>query len=540
MPHLQRNGAAIQMMVNGRPYLILAGELHNSSASSVAYMRPIWPRLEALHLNTVIAPVYWDLIEPQEGHFDFSRVDAHLRAARAHHLHLILLWFASYKNTSSDYVPIWVKRDKRRFFWAAQKASPTPAHPRGLYALSAFCRACRDADANAFRMLMHHLRKNDPQHTVIMIQVENEMGILGAGREYSAAANAAWNGPVPAALMKYLQLHRDHLRPALTAVWARNGYRTTGTWAQVFGPDVYGQEVFSAWYFARYVSAVVAAGKQELALPMYVNAWIVQNSHQRPGDYPSGGPVARMMDVWRAGAPSIDLFAPDVYINNVDGTFRKYAVSGNPLFFPESRPIPGNYIWAIGHYNAIGVSAFGIDDLHVDNPLGKIYQQLSRAASLITHAQSAGTIAAIEPRGSGTTQVRLGGFDIHVTYAAVHASNLLPAQGKHAAGTAPDVVLRQKALRGGATGYALLINSHPNEFYIMGKNLKLSFDRPPGQPDDYVMYDLEEGTFKDGKWVPGRHLDGDEGPRLRRLALPSGFIVWRVRLYRQIGPGSLG
>lgn len=504
MPYLRRNGEAVQMMVNGKPYLILAGELHNSSASSVAYMRPIWPRLETLHLNTVIGTVSWELVEPEEGHFDFSLVDAQLRAARAHSMHLILIWFATYKNASSKYVPIWVKRDNRRFFWAA----PDPANPGGLYALSAFCQACRDADANAFRRLMRHLRTVDPQHTVIMIQVENEMGIMGAGRDYSAAANAAWSGPVPIALMQYLQLHRDHLRPALSGVWARNGYRMTGTWAQVFGPDAYGQEIFSAWYFARYVSAVVDAGKQELALPMYVNAWIVQNSHQRPGDYPSGGPVARMMDVWRAGAPGLDLFAPDIYINDVDSAYRKYVVSGNPLFFPESRPIPGNYIWAIGHYNAMGVSPFGVDDLQIDDPLGMVYQQLSGATSLITHAQSTGTIAAIEPRGSGAAEVHLGGFDIHATYTGTHAS-----------------------------GYALLINSRPDEFCIMGTNLTLSFDRPPGQADDYVMYDLEEGTFKAGEWVPGRHLNGDEGPGLRELGLPSGFVVWRVRLYRHASPG---
>jgi hypothetical protein len=535
LPVIQQNGQAKQLMVDNKPYLILGGELHNSSASSAAYMDPIWPRLAALHLNTVIGTVSWELLEPEEGKFDFSLVDMQLAGARAHNLRLVLCWFGSWKNTGSNYVPVWVKQDKKRFFWAAQHQNPEPGH-RGLYALSAFCKPCQDADAHAYAALMRHLRETDPQHTVLMMQVENEMGILTDGREFSPAANAAWNQQVPATLITFLQSHRATLRPELPATWAAAGNKTSGTWPQVFGDNLNGEEVFSAWHFSQYTGAIIAAGKRELALPMYVNAWLVGPPTAVPGSYPSGGPVSRMMDVWHASAPQVDLLAPDAYNADNDGTFARYAVDGNPLFFPESRAIPGNYLWAFGHYNAIGVSPFGVDDLRDTDPLGKVYEALSGAMPLITRAQSAGTIAAIQPASSGTSVIKLGGFDIHASFVASKKTAAI-INGV----AAPDVALSQEALTDGKTGYAMIIQaSDPNEFYIMGTNLVLEFDRPTGEDNDWVVYDIEEGSFANGKWLPGRHLNGDESSGLRKLALPGQFTLRRIRLYKHPGPGSMG
>src|SRR5215831_7776669 len=81
-PHLEKRGSAIQLIVDGKPFLILGGELHNSSSSSMAYMRPIWPQLLGLHLNTVLAPVSWELIEPEDGKVDFTTVDGLIDDAR--------------------------------------------------------------------------------------------------------------------------------------------------------------------------------------------------------------------------------------------------------------------------------------------------------------------------------------------------------------------------------------------------------------------------------------------------------------------------
>jgi hypothetical protein len=549
LPVIVQKGAAKQLIVDGKPFLILAGELHNSSASSTDYMKPVWPRLRALHLNTVVGTVSWELMEPEEGHFDFTLVDSQIASARKQSLRLILIWFASWKNTGSMYVPIWVKQDKQRFQWAEQHDLPTPEHPkRGLYALSAFSKNAEDADARAFRALMRHIRQVDPQHTVLMMQIENEAGILTEGRDYSPMAQAAWEGEVPDALMTYLSSHKADLLPEVASIWARNGYRLRGTWSEVFGTDLYAEEIFSSWYIGRYEEAVASQGRQELALPMYANAWLVQNDKQVPGDYPSGGAVSRMMDIWQAAAPNLSLLAPDIYIADFEGTCDSYTRQGNPLFFPESRPIPGNYLWAIGHNNAIGVSDFGVDDLRVDDPVGDLYEKLEGIMPLLLDAEERNGVVAFPPRNSGISTVSLGGFEIEAKYSATHVGNSPPAAapanakaGTPARRVAPDVVVTSEALASGQNGYGIVIAAGPDEFYILGRGLSLTFNRPASETNDWVMDDLEEGTFQNGHWVAGRHLNGDEGPTLRRLSLPENeLVIRRVKLYRHVGPGSVG
>ena len=185
-PHLEKHGSAIQLIVDGKPYLMLAGELHNSSSSSIQYMQPVWPRLAAMHLNTVLAPVAWETIEPEERHFDFSTVDGLLAGARNSHLKLVILWFGAWKNTYSTYVPAWVKTDIKRF------ARVETRDGRNTERLSPFSAAARDADAQAFAQLMRHLREVDAAtHTVLMVQVENEVGVIPESRDHSPAAESA-------------------------------------------------------------------------------------------------------------------------------------------------------------------------------------------------------------------------------------------------------------------------------------------------------------------------------------------------------------
>ncbi|HKP11717.1 MAG TPA: beta-galactosidase, partial [Blastocatellia bacterium] len=177
LPHLRKRGAATQLVVDGKPFLILGGELGNSSSSSLEYMRPIWQKLVALHLNTVLVPVYWELIEPTEGHFDFSLVDGLIKEARAHQLRLVPLWFGSWKNSMSCYAPAWVKTDPKRFPRSQDKTG------RGMEILSPFSEENVEADARAFAAFMRHLREVDGQdHTVIMVQVENEIGMIPDSR----------------------------------------------------------------------------------------------------------------------------------------------------------------------------------------------------------------------------------------------------------------------------------------------------------------------------------------------------------------------
>ena len=327
-PHLEKRGSATQLIVDGKPFLILGGELHNSSASSLVFMKPIWPRLAAMHLNTVLTPVSWELLEPEEGRFDFALVDGLIREARQNKLRLVLLWFGSWKNTYSSYAPAWVKRDSKRF----PRVETSDGH--GTERLSPFSEANRDADARAFAALMRHLRETDSEaHTVIMVQVENEAGVIPDSRDRSAVANAAFSEAVPSKLTRYMQQHREALVPEFRAVWEGSGSKTSGTWEEIFGKGALTDDLFMSWHFARYINQVTAAGKAEYPLPMFVNAALIRPNYQ-PGQYNSGGPLPHAMDVWRAGGPDVDFLAPDIYFDNFAEWCRKYRRPDTPLFIP--------------------------------------------------------------------------------------------------------------------------------------------------------------------------------------------------------------
>ena len=266
IPHLRKQGTATQLIVDGKPYLALAGELSNNGATSVEYMKPIWSKLVEAKLNTVLAGVSWAQIEPQEGKFDFSVVDGMVRDARSHGLHLVLLWFASWKNGHSSYPPDWLKRirtvparpvaggQEHRTAQRLQRCQPGRRCPR-----------LRGPDAA-------HQGNRWQQHTVITIQVENEVGMERRLARPLAVANQAYAGPVPKELMDYIEQHKDTLNPEFRQLWQAAGCKTSGTWEEVFGKGKATDEIFMAWTYARYVGQVAEAGKAEYPLPMYMNA----------------------------------------------------------------------------------------------------------------------------------------------------------------------------------------------------------------------------------------------------------------------------
>lgn len=271
LPRLEGAGRQARLMVDGEPYFCRGGELHNSSASSLAYMeQAVWPTLRGLSLNTVLLPVYWECLEPVQGQFDYTLVDGIIRQARREGCRLILLWFGLWKNSGSTYAPEWMKTDRRTYF-RVRNAGGRPMSARrlvgGTHTISPFCDAAIDADANAFRHLMAHLSHTDEERTVIMVQVENEMGVLNCDRDYSEEAEKAFAREVP--------------RPL------REAFQMQGTWAQAFGKDA--GEVFMAWRYACATERIASAGKEIYPLPMYVNAWLEQ-SPWKPGSYPCGGP----------------------------------------------------------------------------------------------------------------------------------------------------------------------------------------------------------------------------------------------------------
>jgi len=273
LPHLQTKGNTTQLIVNDQPFLILGGELGNSSASSRAFMQPVWTKLQAMHLNTVLMPVYWELIEPEENKFDFTMVDSLVSDAANNNLHLVLLWFGTWKNSMSVYVPEWMKKDTKRFKRTINKQG------RSVEIISALSKEALGADCKAFAALMNHIKATDAgRQTVIMVQVENEVGLLSTAKETTSDALQLFNQQVPTALMQYLQSNHDRLVPELKDKWGRQGYKTKGTWQEVFGNNLATDEIFQAYYYALYVDKVAAAGKQAYNIPMYVNAAL-----NRPG-----------------------------------------------------------------------------------------------------------------------------------------------------------------------------------------------------------------------------------------------------------------
>ena len=283
IPHLAKQGTATQLIVDGKPFLVLGSELNNSSGSSMEYMRPLWPKIAATNLNTVLATASWELMEPEEGRFDFSLVDGLIQDARRYNLHLIMIWFGSWKNGKSTYQPLWVKANQQRFPLVQDEKG------KGLPIMSALSDANRDADSRAFAAMMKHIREVDGEaHTVVMIQVENEVGVLGESRDHSPAANRAFAGPVPKEFLDYLQKHKDALIPEMHKRWEAAGFKTSGSWEEVFGAGIETDEIFMAWNYARFVGHVAAAGKAEYPLPMFVNTWLRQGKEKPNEDKPGG------------------------------------------------------------------------------------------------------------------------------------------------------------------------------------------------------------------------------------------------------------
>lgn len=507
VPHLARSGTATLLMVDDAPFVIRGGELGNSSAER-AYLDEFWPKLEAIGLNTVVAPVYWHALEPEEGLFDWTTVDELLEDARAHGMRLVLLWFGSWKNSMSCYAPAWVKTDLARFPRARA------ARGRTLELLTPFAAENRDADARAFAALMAHLRETDEQHTVVMVQVENEIGMIEDPRDHSEQADAAFAGPVPGELL-----------PADSP---------GGSWAEVFGASPATEERFMAWAFARYVDAVTAAGKAELPLPMYTNAALIRPGAS-PGQYPSAGPLPHLAEVWRAGAPSLDFLAPDIYFPNFAEWADAYVASGSPLFVPEalrSIDAAANALYAFGAHAALGFSPFSIESISGDAEafLTAAYDIVAQLTPLIAEHAGDGTMVGLLPPSDDLRaphRVQLSDVVLSASYERVAAPALA------------DGVINESGDSHGTRrlpAAAIVIRTAPDELIVAGIGVTLTFD--PVEPGDTIgILSCEEGRFEASDdapvWRRTRWVSGDQTHQGRHVRLePGRFAIQRVRLYR--------
>lgn len=355
---LHKQGSATQLYVDGKPFVILGGELGNSSASSPADIARIFPKLQRMNLNTVLVPVYWDMVEPVEGDFDFSLIDTTLEEARRCGLKVVFLWFGAWKNSMSCYAPSWFKSDYKKY----PRAYTSEGKP--LEIASAFSENVYQADSRAFKAWLSHLADVDKEGTVLMVQIENEIGMLEDARDYSAAAQREYDKGVPSQLIAFLEKNKKSLHPQLLERWRDNGMKRTGSWREVFGDDIYSDEYFMAWNYAAYVERLAREARDILGRPLYVNA-AMNSRGRKPGEYPSAGPLAHLKDIWHAAAPTVDILSPDLYDKGFTDWVAQYHTSDNPLFIPEIRRFDGNAAQAyyiIGEHDAIGISPFSIEN----------------------------------------------------------------------------------------------------------------------------------------------------------------------------------
>ncbi|KAL3467375.1 glycoside hydrolase superfamily [Aspergillus heterothallicus] len=404
IPHLRKTQGGKELVVNGRAFLMLAGELQNSSLTSGEYMDTAWQNLVNTHYNTVLGCVTWEMIEPVEGQFSFEELDKVILGARKHGLRLVLLWFGSFKNGISTYVPAWVKTNPKRFPRAKLRKAGGVLETGDV--LSIFYDEAPKADATAFAQLLRHIKEVDEKHsTVIMVQVENETGLLGDSRDASTEAEKRFSQPVPKDLISFLgddwtNLHVD-LQSNLSHFKAQPNPR--GSWTEVFGKGPRTDELFMAYHYAQYLNRVASAGKAEYPIPMYTNVWqnyvgedgdndfpIIAGGGGLPGDYPSGGGTSNVLDIWQKFAPSLDLIAPDVYLNEYTSSCAKYRHRNQPLFIPEQRrdEYGARRIWAAyGSYQALGVSPFGIDTVDSGTcPFTRHYALLDSISAIVLEA----------------------------------------------------------------------------------------------------------------------------------------------------------
>jgi beta-galactosidase GanA len=529
LPQLVEYDGTTQLEVGGQPFLMRGGELGNSTAGGLAHLRQYWPKLADLNLNTVVAPVYWDRSEPEEGVYDWTLMDGLIEQAREHDMRIVLLWFGAWKNSMSCYAPNWVKVDTERFPRSRDR------NGRALEILSPFSEENRVADRRAFAACMRHLKEIDGEHnTVIMVQIENEIGMIPDARDYADLANAAWAQPVPTALTASLAQQAEGLGlvPEFEALWEENGRRSAGSWTDVFGPEPWSEEIFMAWHFGTYVQDLAEAGRAEYDLPFLVNAALIREQYE-PGQYVSAGPLPHLINIWRAAAPAIDVLSPDIYFPEFAHWTGLYHRVGNPLLVPEAlrnADASVNALYAFGEHRALGFAPFGIESIsgHAERLLSDSFDLIRQLTPTLTGREplleSRGLLPPTPAEQRVPQRIRLNNVILNVTYERTRAPSLA------------DGVINESGDSRGTTRLpagGLVIALGPDEFLFAGMGVKVTFDSfTPGET--VGILECEQGHFDaEGAWVNDRWLGGDQTHQGRHLRLePGNMDLQRIKLYR--------
>ena len=484
IPRLEKRDGRFALIVDGAPYLMLGAQINNSSAWP-AVLPQVWPAIVALHANTVEMPIYWEQFEPTPGHFDDSVLLTLLAQARQHKVHLVLLWFGTWKNGSPHYTPSWIKLDNAKY------PRMICSDGRTMDSLSPLFPATLDADRAAFTAFMRKLKADDPQHTVLMVQVENESGTWGCVRDFSPTAQKLFASPVPPDLAAGL-----HKQP--------------GAWQEVFGDDA--DEAFHAWYVAHFVGQVAAAGKAIYPLPMYANAALRPVGHARPGTYESGGPTDNVLDIWKIAAPALDVLSPDIYDPSYDDYsyyLDHYSRADNPLFIPEtgSQPPYSRYFFAALGRGAIGFSPFGMDFTRVRNePIGEPalnkdelapfalnYELAGMSDRKLAELNFAGKLQGVSENPAEHRQT----LDFGAWQAVISFGMPQFGFGREPQGNQPP------------DGGGLVGELGPNEFLVAAIHARVDF-RPVEAGKQRQFVRVEQGRYENGVWRFESIWNGDQ------------------------------
>lgn len=542
MIEISTQGNKQVLLVDGAPFIMIAGEVHNSDSSSPAYMEGIWDQAQGLGMNTLLLPVSWEMTEPAEGSFDFSVPQTLIDQARARGMRIVFLWFGSWKNAECMYAPEWVKRDLNRFPRAqidkgknktGRRISPSAPVTFPYTSLSYLGEETCAADCRAFATLMRFLKEYDgAEQTVLAVQVENETGLLGAAREQSDLADQRFAADAPQDFIRYMRENTASMTPEIRAAVERGAH--AGSWREVFGDAA--EEIFSAYHVAGFVGAVARAGKKEYPLPMAVNCWLDKGG--APGTYPTGGPVSKVREVWRYRAPAIDLYAPDIYVPSFGAVCDEYTRRGEALFIPETAThsyCAPRLAYVIGHYHAACYSPFGFDDfgkpfsavqgflfgMDTTDPALKTPQdpeEYRRMACLLREM----TPLLAPAYGSD----RLQAVSAETDPARPHPSGdpSLPARPGMSFGAFRVEATFDSPFSTRRDGVCLCLQVGAEECYVAGSWCGLRFQslREDAPNLDFAL--IEEGTFENGVWKPGRRLNGDEAAQLE-LKQPAALHI---------------
>ena len=521
-PHLLTQDGRTALIVDGAPFTMLGIQANNSSNYPEA-LKKVWPAAHDVHANTVEIPVAWEQIEPVEGRFDFSYVDTLVAQARKNDMHLVLLWFGTWKNTGPSYTPEWVKFDNQRFPRMLDRDG------KSIYCLSPFGDKTLKADRKAFVALMSHLARIDRErHTVLMVQVENEVGTYGLVRDFGAKAQAAFEQDVPAAVLA----HQKSPVPLAAS----------GSWRAVYGD--YADEYFHAWAIASYIEEVAKAGRSAFDLPMYVNNALrdaVEPLAPWKDNFASGGPTYDVIGIYKAAAPHIDIAAPDMYnpaSAQFDATLARFQRPDNALLVPEMSHAPGyaRFVWQVLGRGSLGIAPFGIDYTDYTNfPLGAkekgkpIVEPFAATYALFGSMDRLWARWAFEGRTHGIAEgddrkdqsMALGAWTATVSFREWQF-------GERSWPSHPTEFPPGTEQPNGGVAIAQL---GENEFVVVGQHARVRIASAQKQGNGEMFARVEEGHFDAaGKWVMERNWNGDQTDY--GLNLTGQPVILKVRMGR--------